>query len=190
MKPPQLDHAQLTATRRAVRQRAVKAATHDPYEPAERTQRRDALARRLRGLKWSYFISLSFRFPVDEGGAWLAVLDWLAPFGRGVYAAVVAERAPPRSDALGQVGDAEGRGRVNVHVLLGGLRRRMANVVALRRGWRRGMIDVRLYRGRGGAASYLYKTDAAVELIGEPLPYRPRRPTTRSGAARHALRVG
>ena len=165
-------HSQIAATRRAATIGRKRRNTEPMLIPDCRGKER---ARELRRFRWSYFVTLTFRFPVDEGDAWLAVLDWLAPLGPGVYAAVAVERAPARTGKPGQEGWAEGR--VHIHALLGGLRRRVDTILTLRRSWwgKHGQALIRLYRGRGGAAWYLCKDGGAVELLGTPLQYRPRR---------------
>jgi hypothetical protein len=131
-------------------------------EHAALAARRDAMARWLRGFRWSYFATPTFRWPVGEDAARRAVAEWLGPLGPQVYAAVAVER--------GRV-----EGRLHAHVLLGGLPRRAGADVALRLGWQRGHIVVQPYRGRGGAARYLCKDPEAVELVGTPQPYHARR---------------
>ena len=122
---------------------------------------REAWARWLRSLRWSYVATPTFRRPVSEAAARRAVAQWLAPLGKSVYAAVAVER--------GRV-----EGRVHAHVLLGGLARREGVDVALRLGWgTRGRITIAPYHGRGGAARYLCKDGPdAVELLGDVRPYR------------------
>lgn len=125
--------------------------------------RRAAWARWLRTFRWSYFATPTFRHPVSEHAARRAVAAWLDALGPRVYAAVTVER--------GRV-----EGRLHAHVLLGGLSRRPGAEVALQRSWPRGRLAVAPYRGSGGAARYLCKNDPdAVDLLGTPKLYRPRR---------------
>lgn len=131
-------------------------------EHAAVAQRREAMSRWLRGFRWSFFATPTFRWPVSEQAARRAVADWLAPLGPKVYAAVAVER--------GRL-----EGGLHAHVLLGGLPRRAGAEVALQLGWRRGRIAVERYRGRGGAACYLCKDPDSVELLGIPQAYRPRK---------------
>lgn len=132
----------------------------DSQQSATPVQQREAWARWLRTFRWSFFATPTFRLPVSEPAARRAVAEWLAPLGPGVYAAVAVER--------GRV-----EGRLHAHVLLGGVPRRDGAEVALRLGWGdRGCITIKAYHGRGGACRYLCKDPNAVELLGEPRPYR------------------
>lgn len=141
-------------------------------EHAALAQRREAMARWLRGFRWSFFATPTFRWPVSEDAARRSVAEWVGALGPRVYAAVAVERG--RVSAGEAVEGWCVDGRLHAHVLLGGLRRRAGADAALRLGWRRGRIVVQPYRGRGGAAWYLCKDPAGVDLLGTPQPYRPR----------------
>lgn len=114
----------------------------------------------LRSMQWSYWTTLAFGYPVTHRMALRAVTKWLAPL-------------PKAFAALGlQAGPAGGM--LHVHALVGGVRRVPLTATLLRERWRRGSIVLAGYRPAKGAVEYMTRQAAVIELLGTPLPFRPR----------------
>jgi hypothetical protein len=118
----------------------------------------------LKGMRWDWYVTPTFRAPKTQGQAVAAVKEWLAS-KPGAYAAVAYER--------GSLG-----GRLHVHAVIGGIGRDDAVGIDLMQSWRRGIIEVKRYDpSRRGIRYMLDQADDpdGMELMGKPVAYRPRR---------------
>lgn len=116
----------------------------------------------LRTFRWDWFVTCAFGHPTSPTRALSAVREWLRPCGPTVYSAVGLQRGP--------YGD-----QLHVHALVGGIGRHPLRESFLRETWRRGSLDLRGYSPAKGGIEYLVRQADAVELLGTPVPYRPRR---------------
>ena len=139
-----------------------------PSAPVARYQQRSADAALVRGwiewlqgMRWDWWATPTFRYPVTPTQAVRAVEAWLAPLP-SAYAAIGVQRGP--------TGD-----RLHVHALVGGTGRHPVQVWGLRRGWRRGNVRIEGFRPHLGAVAYLVRQADEIELLGSPVPWRPRR---------------
>lgn len=133
---------------------------------------KDAYARWLEGMRWDFFVTPTFRYPTTQAQAASAVRQWLAVTAPSAYAAVAFEHGP-----MG--------GRLHCHAVIGGIGQHDAERYGLWRGWRRGRITVSPYTPALKGVRYMLKDvqDAdGVELIGDPVPYRPRKRGRRGGS--------
>ncbi|HEU4993227.1 MAG TPA: hypothetical protein VFT29_00325 [Gemmatimonadaceae bacterium] len=126
---------------------------------------KDQVAAWLKGFRWDFWVTPTFRYPKTQGQAVAAVRQWLATKEPNVYAVVAYERGE-RTD------------RLHVHAVIGGIGRHPVEFEDIRRSWRRGMIDVDPYDPKLGCIRYMldFADDPeGLEFIGSPVPYRPRR---------------
>lgn len=118
----------------------------------------------LKGFRWDWYVTPTFHYPKTQAQAVAAVSQWLAS-KPGAYAVVAYER--------GSLG-----GRLHVHAAIGGIGRHPLQQSHLQESWRRGIITVTPYDpSRRGIRYLLDRADdpEGMELIGDPVPYRPRR---------------
>jgi len=129
----------------------------------ERDRRREDAAwiAWLRRFDWDWFATPSFRYPVSPRHALDAVTAWLATVP-GSYGVIGLQR--------GSWGD-----RCHVHGLFGGTGRRPIVRNLLHGAWRRGNLDLQAFHPGKGAIEYVVAQANEIELIGTPVPYRPRR---------------
>lgn len=116
----------------------------------------------LRTFRWDWFATCAFGHPTSPARALSAVEDWLRPLGPRTYAAVGLQTGPQ--------GD-----RLHVHAVIGGTGRHPLRESFLRESWRRGSLDLKGYGPAKGGIEYLVRQAHAIELVGTPVPYRPRR---------------
>jgi len=130
----------------------------------------------LRTMRWDWFATPTFADPTSPSRALQAVERWLASnafrdprvkpsLWVEPYAAVGLQRGP--------MGD-----RLHVHAVIGGTGRRPLRESLLRGSWRLGDLDLQGYSPARGGIEYLVRQADTVELLGAPLPYRPRRTAT------------
>jgi hypothetical protein len=127
----------------------------------------------LRTFRWDYFATGTWTHPVSAPTARAVVQRWLAACAsrdphvrpsrwRDPYAAVGVQR--------GSVG------KHHVHLLIGGLGRHPATAAQLRGAWiKGGHVQVAGYAPQRGAIEYMVRQADDLELLGTPVPYRPRR---------------
>jgi len=115
----------------------------------------------LRSMRWDWYVTLAFGYPVTAAHALRAVGRWLEPLPEA-YGAVGLQHGP--------AGD-----RLHVHALVGGTGRHHLRASYLRGSWRRGSIVLDGYHPRLGGVEYLVRQASVIELVGSPRPYRPRR---------------
>ena len=135
----------------------------------------------LRSMRWDYFATLAFGRDTSAGAALRAATAWLAPvpakYGgqrKAPYAAVGVQRGP--------LGD-----RLHVHALVGGVGRHPLTATLLQGSWRRGSIDLKPYSPLKGAVEYVVRQASEIELLGDPIAWRPAR---RGGPPRYGAGGG
>ncbi len=112
----------------------------------------------LRSFRWDFFVTGTWEEPVRTDTALHTVQSWLGKH-RGAYAAVGLQRGPVSQT-------------IHVHALVGGA---ALSETSLRRSWvRSGHVLVSVYHHSQGGVEYLVRQASSIELIGSPIPYRPR----------------
>lgn len=157
--------------------RAPLARQRERWRRAEGDRVRLEVADWLRGFRWAWWVTLTCAAEWSPNRMAEATHRWVRRLSPAAYTVLAIER--------GTAG-----GRVHGHALLGGLPRDPATGRALERRWSHGRVTVAPYRprwdrptSRTGASYYLAAgwTDSdlagrpAVELIGHPVPWRPRK---------------
>ncbi|PYO41404.1 MAG: hypothetical protein DMD33_14110 [Gemmatimonadetes bacterium] len=145
----------------------------------EQERLRLATADWMRSFRWTVWATPSFAHAVTRRYALHAVRAWLRKISRESYAIVSLERGP--SGLLW-----------HPHALVGGIPRSPLVAGFVGGLWRHGNVEVAPYDRRldhpgtsSGASWYLTKTGTdAVEILGSPIVYRPRRRGGGSAAQR------
>jgi hypothetical protein len=112
-------------------------------------------------MDWDWWTSPSFRYPVTPHHAVDAVTHWLRSLPKA-YCALGLQHGP--------CGD-----RLHVHCMIGGTGRRRDTEFVLRGSWRRGNLDLKAFHPALGGIEYMVRQADEIELLGQPVLYRPRR---------------
>ena len=115
----------------------------------------------LRTFRYDWWATPAFGHPTSAAAMLRAVTAWLQPFPKA-YAVVGVQRGP-----LGN--------RLHLHGLLGGIGRHPDTERMLRDAWRHGNLSIVGFSPRRGALDYIVHQATEIEIIGQPVIYRPRR---------------
>src|SRR4051794_29301711 len=114
----------------------------------------------LRTMYWDYFVTGSFEDPISATAAVSTAKRWLARYPH-VYGVIGVQQGPIRL-------------RDHVHLLIGGVDTRTE--VHLRASWiKGGHVQLKRYVTGGRAINYIVDQAHEIELLGNPLPFRPKR---------------
>ena len=115
----------------------------------------------LRTFDWDWFATGTWSNPIGPQAAIDTVARWLHPLPRA-YAAIGVQRGPAAE-------------KFHVHAVVGGTGRRPLTETLLRGSWiKSGHVQLVGFSPRRGAIEYIVKQATEVELLGTPVPYRPR----------------
>ena len=116
----------------------------------------------LRTFDWDWFATGTWERPVGAQTALDTVTRWLHPLPRA-YAAIGVQRGPTAQ-------------KFHVHAVIGGTGRHRDIALQLRGSWiRSGHVHLVGFSPARGAIEYICRQATEVELLGQPVPYGPRR---------------
>jgi len=116
----------------------------------------------LRTMRWDFFATCTWEKPVAPHHVVAAVIRWLQPLP-AAYGTIGVQRGPHAA-------------KVHAHVLIGGIGRHPLRETLLRGSWiRAGHVNLVGYSPLKGGVEYLCRQADEIEIIGTPLPFRPRR---------------
>ena len=116
----------------------------------------------LRTFRWDWFATGTWEHPIGAQAAIDTVGRWLHPLPKA-YAAIGVQRGPTSE-------------KYHVHCMIGGTGRHPITATLLRGSWiRSGHLHLVGFSPARGAIEYLCRQATEIELLGQPVVYRPRR---------------